>query len=348
MQTLFDDTELEFRATVSRLSDSVRIANPGDLDVADRDEVWKRLAGAGLLELRVRDGDRPIGSGIEVMIACEALGAALVPAPYIGSAVMAIELLERAHADAGLVAEVAAGSRRFGILLRPDMADLATWRAGEPAIVFDGDGAEEALALADGSEPRVVRVPIASAPSKGIDLTRSIATIELPAAGTEVIGEPLTRAALDRWRALALVALTADQVGLMRAVLGLAVEYSKEREAFGTHIGTFQALQHMCAEAHVEIEAAFTLVKYAAYAVDGRDVADALDAARVAKGHASSSIRPVVESCIQVFGGIGHTWDHIAHFYLRRGLLDRELLGSERDQFTVLGADAVARRRAER
>ena len=304
---------------------------------------------AGLLELRTRVSGEPIGSGIEVMIAAEALGAALVPAPYIGNAVMAIELLELAQADAGLVSEIAAGSRRFGILLRPDMAGLATWRAGDPAIVFDGEGADEALALSDDAVPRLVRVPLAGGVSSaGIDLTRSVATIEMPTDGTSVIGEPLTGQSLDRWLSLALVALTADEVGVMRAVLGLAVEYSKEREAFGTRIGSFQALQHMCAEAHVAIEAAFTLVKYAAYAVDGRDVADALDAARVAKGHASSSIRPVIESCIQVFGGIGHTWDHIAHFYLRRGLLDRELLGSERDQFTVIGAEAVARRRAER
>jgi hypothetical protein len=66
----------------------------------------------------------------------------------------------------------------------------------------------------------------------------------------------------------------------------------------------------------------------------------------VAKGYASASVRTAAENCTQVFGGIGHTWDHIAHFYLRRGLLDRQVLGDDKHQFTALGAEAIADFRA--
>jgi len=125
----------------------------------------------------------------------------------------------------------------------------------------------------------------------------------------------------------------------MSGGLRKAVEYAKEREQYGVKIGTFQAIQHLCADALVHIEAASSTTRFAAWALDAADPADALLAARVAKAYASSVAAEVTETVMQVFGGIGQTWEHIAHVHTRRALTDRAVLGDESYQLLHI-ADA--------
>ena len=144
---------------------------------------------------------------------------------------------------------------------------------------------------------------------------------------------------LDRWLALTLSAVCADTIGVMEGALNTAVKYSLERVAFGVPIGSFQSLQHMCADAFAEIQAASNLTKFAAWSVDEVPGAEALLRARVAKAYCAAAVRHVTETAAQIFGGIGHTWEHIMHFYIRRGAADRELLGGESYQLRLI-ADA--------
>jgi alkylation response protein AidB-like acyl-CoA dehydrogenase len=133
----------------------------------------------------------------------------------------------------------------------------------------------------------------------------------------------------DGWLALALVAVSADAIGVMSSALTRAVDYAKERVQYGVKIGSFQAIQHMCADAFVQIEASASLNRYAAWAVDALACDEALLAARVAKAYSSSVAREVTETVMQVFGGIGQTWEHVAHLHTRRALTDRALFGDE-------------------
>ncbi|MFI0408025.1 acyl-CoA dehydrogenase family protein [Actinomadura sp. 3N508] len=328
---LLNDEQQMLREMMSSLAGSVSAGNPRDIGEIDRGKGWGALADAGMLGLRVRDGSgAPTGSGVDAMIVAEALGGALAPLPYLGSAVLATELLALAGAPPGLLQRAADGAERHAVLLTADLSGIATVAGLGQAIAFDCWGAAHALALSDGGPaPRLVRVPLGDTAGRGpaADLTREIARFTTAPAGAEEIGRPLEAADLDRWRALALTVISADAVGAMRAALDGVVAYSKERVAYGTLIGSFQAIQHMCADALVHCEAASACVSYAAWAADEAAPDEALLAAHTAKAYTATASLDVAETVMQVYGGIGHTWEHVAHLYARRVLLDREVLG---------------------
>jgi alkylation response protein AidB-like acyl-CoA dehydrogenase len=322
--------------TALRLGDAFGVKQPADLESVDRVKAWAALADTGFLGLRVRDGGVPLASGVEVALVAEALANGMTPIPFL-SAVLAVELLELAGADEELIGGIAAGDVRCALALTSDLRSLGDPAAG--GVLLDVDDATLVLGLVeqDGAA-RVVQVPVTAAPTSlsGADLTRSLGVADLVGA-VEVGG--LSAEAADRWLALALTALAADACGVARAALMNAVEYTKERVQYGVKIGTFQALQHLCADALVEIEAAVSAVRYASWCIDEVDPAEALLAARVAKAKASSMVLGAAETAMQVCGGVGQTEEHIAHVHLRRGLLDRQLLGDSDHQLLQI-ADA--------
>lgn len=331
---LLNDEQQMLREMMGSLAGSVGAGNPRDIEEVDRSKGWGALAEAGMLGLRLRDGSgAPVGSGVDTMIVAEALGGALAPLPYVGSAVLATELLVLAGAPQDLLQSAASGAERHTVLLTPDLSGIATVDGLAQAIAFDSAGAGHGLALSGDRDARLVRVPLGDGVRRrtSADLTREIAQLDPdPAAhreGAQEVGRPLEPAELDRWKALGLTMISADAVGVMRAALDGVVAYSKERVAYGVRIGSFQALQHLCAEALVNCEAAAACVSYAAWAADELTPAEALLAAHTAKAYVATTSIEVVETVMQVYGGIGHTWEHVAHLYTRRALLDREVLG---------------------
>ena len=161
-----------------------------------------------------------------------------------------------------------------------------------------------------------------------VDLTRAIA----PVGGTEAA--PLAEAVellsdddVRAWWALGLALTCADLVGVMRGVIALAGDYAVSRRQYGVPIGSFQAVQHMLADAMVAMEGSRSTALHAAWAADALAPADALVAASVAKAYCVRAARSVCETGIQVHGGIGHTWDCLAHVFLRRALLSSDILG---------------------
>lgn len=321
------------RNMVHDLAASAAVASPLDIETVDRAKAWDVLSRAGLLGLRRRGDDgEPEASGVEIALTAEALGSVLAPLPYLGTAVMAVELLAQAGAS-DLVADIADGRARYGIALTPDLSTTAGSGAG-PAIAFDTDRADYLLGLA-GPGTTVVRWPASCLSTRdGADLTRSLSALD--AGPAEAVGAPIAPEGWARWLALALTALSADIAGTARGALDRVIAYSQDRVQFGVPIGSFQAVQHLCAEAFVKVEAAWSLTKYAAWAVDAMPPADALLAARVAKAHASTIGREVGETVMQVYGGIGQTWEHVAHLHLRRALLDSALLGDAARQLDAI------------
>jgi alkylation response protein AidB-like acyl-CoA dehydrogenase len=143
---------------------------------------------------------------------------------------------------------------------------------------------------------------------------------------------------LVRFEALALALLAADLVGVMQAALDAAVAYVRQRVQFGVPVGSFQAVQHLAADAKVLLEGSRSSMWHAAWAVDELAVEDAVLAARQAKAYCSRAALAVVEIHVQLHGGIAITWEELAHVRVRRVLLDRATFGDERAQEDAIAA----------
>jgi alkylation response protein AidB-like acyl-CoA dehydrogenase len=335
MLALYNSEEQLLSQTAEALADSMAIRTLADTDKSDTPESWRRLSASGVLGLRVPDGDgQPAGTGVDVMIVADALGSFLVSAPFLESAILPAELLRVAGADPALE-EIASGAARYGLLLGPDLAGLATIGELGVSIGWGLRHADYALAL-DDSGRGLVRLSLDGGCEDlgSADLTRALSR---PAASLpyQPVGQ-LDSGAYDEWLALALVGLCADAQGALRAAVRLAVEYAKTREAFGSPIGSFQALQHILADDYVSANSVETTNCFAAWAIGNLPRDEALLAARTAKAYLGEVGLKVVEDLMQVLGGIGQTWEHIAHVYTRRVLFDVQVLGSAEAQLTQI------------
>jgi Acyl-CoA dehydrogenase, C-terminal domain len=182
-------------------------------------------------------------------------------------------------------------------------------------VPFLGPVLADELRRALGREPATPRKE-----PESVDLTRSVAgVVESP----PELGE-LSEEDAGRWRALALTVTCANLVGAARGAHALACEYAKVREQYGSTIGSYQAIAHLLAESLALIEGSISVLRHAAWAVDELPAAEAVEAARVAKIYCARAAMTVCETSIQVHGGIGNTWECLAHVYLRRVLAATE------------------------
>jgi len=335
MDTRYTAEQAELRRTARRMARELGPRSVADLDDGKRARrLGEAVRDAGWLELRQDGGDRgPLASGIEAAIIADALGEAIADVSFTGP-VLAADLARRAGASSIDGAVVA---------FSPDLIDAAVvsgpaTRTRVLAVDCAAQGPAAAYVLVpegDGHRLAHVRADVASS---GADLTRGIR--ELPA-GTPLLPVPdqsriLTRADLDSWATLGLVLTSADLIGLMRGVLDLTVAYAQVRKQYGVPIGTFQAVQHLLAEARCLMEGAFSAALYPSWAVDNLGPDEARTAGRVAKAYSARAARTVCETAVQVHGGIGNTWDCIVHVYLRRALLSSRWFGDDGEQLRQL------------
>ncbi|HEY2214561.1 MAG TPA: acyl-CoA dehydrogenase family protein, partial [Acidimicrobiales bacterium] len=197
------------------------------------------------------------------------------------------------------------------------------------AIAIDVQGADRALVLSDTATGIFIGAVDLKGVEEGTDLTRPSNFIQAgtPVARLDEPHEPMLEGDIVRWHSLGLALSCADLVGVMRGALSLATEYAKDRRQYGAPIGSFQAVQHLLADAHVLMEGSASIALHGAWAVDSLEEGEAYVAASAAKAYCARSARIVCETAIQVHGGIGNTWECLAHVYLRRALLSSELLG---------------------
>jgi alkylation response protein AidB-like acyl-CoA dehydrogenase len=327
--------QAELRRTARQLARELGPRTVVDLDDAVR---RKRLAGAvrgaGWRELRDDAGDgAPLAGGVEAAIVAEALGEAVADVAFAGP-VLAADLARRAGVAATDGAVV--GFSR-GLI---DAAVAAGAATTEPIYAIDCD-AESPQAVyvlcREGGGHRLAQVRVDAA-AEGADLTRAIRVIP---SGAPVLALPgasrvLTRADLDAWSALGLALTTADLIGVARGALDLSVAYAKERKQYGVAIGSFQAVQHLLAEARCLVEGAFSAALNASWSVDELGSGEARMAGRVAKAYAARAARTVCETAVQVHGGMGNTWDCLVHVYLRRALLSTQWFGDDGEQLRQL------------
>jgi hypothetical protein len=296
-------------ATVAQLDDAERA---GKLDAA--------VAAAGWRELRTATGDgNPWATAVEVAVIAEELGRGLADAAFLGPT-LAADLRRRAGAPTATANETVA--------LGQSLSRLAETDEDVDATAVDAHGASSALLLLAGDgDGRLGVITLGSAIS-GADLTRPVARQDGERV-TALDGQTRVLDADDmaRWQSLGLAAACADLVGTMRGALTLATEYAKERKQYGAVIGSFQAVQHLLADAHVATEGSRSIALHAAWAVDALPADEALAACSAAKAYCARAARSVCETSIQVHGGIGNTWECLAHVFLRRALFSIDVLG---------------------
>jgi hypothetical protein len=278
---------------------------------------------SGWLELRTatEHGD-PLASGVESAIVAEELGRGLADASFLGPT-LAAELRRLVGAPAGVVAET--------VVLDAALTSLALFdgRHRSSHVAIDARDCTHALLLVPGAGGSdLAQVELVAAPS-GADLTRPSVVVDSLSVFTPVGGAARTPTDddLERWTALCLSLTCADLVGVMRGAVELSRRYAQERRQYGAAIGSFQAVQHMLADAFSVTEGARSVTLYAAWAVDALVATDALAAAAVAKAYCARAARHVCEVAIQVHGGVGNTWECLAHLYLRRALLSGDVGG---------------------
>jgi alkylation response protein AidB-like acyl-CoA dehydrogenase len=209
--------------------------------------------------------------------------------------------------------------------------DLSVAVVDDSGPVLDAVGAEGFLALRDGA---LVCGPGTVTAREPIDPTRGLGDVTL---GETTVLAPDAAELWQRGERVGRTILAAEGLGAASRVLELAVEYAKERSAFGRAIGSYQAVKHMLVDVYVEVEQLRSLVWWASWAAD--HAPDELPlAAAAAKAAAATALEHAAETAVQVHGGIGFTWEHDAHLYWRRSKVDRLLLGDD-----VAAYDEVAR-----
>ncbi len=341
MDTRDTPEQAQLRQSALRLARELGPANVADLDDATR---AKRLAAAvrdaGWLELRDDGGNgAPVASGVEAAIVADALGGRVADVAFAGP-VLAADLTRRAGAS---------DVERAGVAYSPALTGAAVVRDGvttTPVYVVDraaeSAGSAFVLVPADGAGCRLGRVSVDEglAADGGADLTRAVRVIPAGAAVHAVDGQErlLTDDDLAEWTSVGLALTSADLVGVMRGVLDVTIDYAAQRQQFGVPVGSFQAVQHLLAEARCLMEGSSSIALYASWAVDNLGAADACAAGRRAKAYCARAARTVCETAVQVHGGIGNTWECIVHVYLRRALLSTLWFGDDGTQLETLAA----------
>ena len=362
MQFTFTDEQEQFRAVIRRFLAQKSPATEVRRLMATAEgfdpRVWRQLADElGLTGLHLPEEFGGAGFGaVELGIAMEEQGRALLCAPYFSSCVLAAAAILEAGSEAQkseLLPDIASGQVRAALALtepngRWDAAGVeavatqsgGAWQIdGIKSFVIDGctadtlvvaartdaartNAAAVSFFLVDPQAPGVTRTPLAT-----MDATRKQARIELEGVAAELLGERgAAIRALPRVLDHAAIALANEMVGGAQALLESAVAYANLRVQFGRAIGSFQAIKHKCADMLLEVE----LAKSAAYGAAQAEAAGDPETpmlASMAKAAAADAYRRAAADTIQIHGGIGFTWENDTHLWFKRAKSSEVLFG---------------------
>ncbi len=341
------------RSLLERECPSAHVRQMIEDDRGFSSELWRKMAGLGWLGLVLPEEHGGAGLNyVDLVVLAEEMGRVLLPSPFIWTLMFA-EAISRAGSEEQKRRFLPAIARGEIIATTAHLEANGSWEEGgitmtarknRAGFVLEGEklfvtdahvadfflvaartsgrrgsatrGTDVTLFAIDAKRPGITLTPL-----KTMDQTRKLGAVALrgvKASVTDIVGEvnggwPVLAAATDR----AKVALAAEMIGGAQKVLETTVAYTKVREQFGRPIGSFQAVQHKCANMMVDVESAKSAVYYAAWAVSN-DAPDARTAAAVAKAAASDAYRRTAADGIQVHGGIGFTWEHDMQLYFKR------------------------------
>ena len=310
-------------------------------------QLWRVLCeeiGAASLAIPEEYGGSGFSSA-ETHLVLEALGYALTPSPFLGSAVIAAQALLLAGdedacerllpgiADGSTIAALAwadAGGNWAPDAVALDAAPAGeAWvLSGETPLVLHGAQADVLLAIArteNGPALFEVTGEPERAETPAVDPTLRFATLRFARTAARLLAAG-DDARLDVLRDRTLTAITALQVGAAARGLDMTVEYAGQRVQFGRTIGSFQALKHRMADMHVELETARTTSRAASWAA-ANEAAELAELAPIAKVRCSEALNRIAGETIQLHGGIAITWEHDAHLVFKRAHATAQLFG---------------------
>ena len=328
---------------------------------------WAEMAELGWAGLALPEEWGGQGLGIvDLAVLFEEMGYALAPSPLLSNTIVGLALSFCGSDDQRerYLRPLAAGERRGapalwdagpaattpGEFTMPARADGdGVVLEGEKLLVMDAASADFFMvATADGARHLVASdaAGVTVRPEESLDLTRRLSSVSF--AGVRVApADTMPAAERDYWPVFhrLCVALAAESTGVAQRTLEMSVEYAKDRQQFGRPIGAYQAVSHRCAQMLLETENSRSAVYGAAWAADAEPESLPV-AASMAKAYASDAGWRVPDASIQVHGGIGFTWEHDLHFFLKRGRANAALFGDakwhrERIADALLG-DAAA------
>ncbi|ROO85045.1 acyl-CoA dehydrogenase-like protein [Actinocorallia herbida] len=269
-------------------------------------KAWKALADLGVLGLTLPEDEGGMGLGLaEAVLVFEELGRALVPGPLVGTLLAG-----------GLVPGAADGDAIVSVL------DTA-----EPARVLEHpEAATDVLILDDAGVFLLAPADVAGRPAAHpLDPLTPVAPAKVVLEGARPIGDAADAARLRRTGRILTAAL---QVGVAQGALDLAVRYAGERIQFDRVIGSFQSVKHLLAEALVRVDLARPAVLVAALTVDDPGSGDPAEAAATAKLLADAAASGNGRTGVQVHGGMGFTWEVLAHLYVKRAWVQETAFGT--------------------
>ena len=341
------------RQLLARQCKPERVRQLMETETADDDQLWREIADQGWTGLIIPEEHGGLGLGLlEMAVVSEEIGRACLPGAFL-STLFSSALIVRAGSPkqkANYLEAIAAGE------LKATVAQLetnASWDLGAIKVKAERDNGNFRLsgrklfvpdaAIADlvicvarnGASYTLLPVErgtdglqMKAMPS--MDATRKIYEVmfnDVSVAETEVFGaDGDARGALCQAIQVATVALCAEMVGGMQWILDTTVEYAKTRQQFGRSIGSFQAVQHQCADMLLMTESARSAAYYAAWALT-EGVPAASSAVSMAKAYCSDAYREVGNRGVQIHGGIGFTWEHDLHLYYKRSKASEVMFG---------------------
>jgi alkylation response protein AidB-like acyl-CoA dehydrogenase len=285
---------------------------------------WAEIGRLGWLGLHLPEHYGGAGFGLpELTIIAEQMGRALAAGPFLPTVIASAVLAEAGGvAAAEFVPGLADGSRTAGLAFEPDVALREGALHGRADLVLDAGAADLLLVPCGGDvvvvDPQSEGVHIRR--PAGLDPSRPCAVVTFDSVRATVV-----RGAAAPLHDIGRIALSAEAVGVARRCTELAADYARLREQFGRPIGMFQAVKHHCANMLVATELA-TAAVWDAARTPATDLAERSLAAAIAASLAATAGYLCADLDIQVHGGIGYTWEHDAHLYLRRATVLRGLL----------------------
>jgi alkylation response protein AidB-like acyl-CoA dehydrogenase len=316
---------------------------------------WAAMADQGWLAIELPEDEGGLELGlVEVTVLCEQLGRRLVAAPFLSSVIVLGALCSaEARADAAIKEwrdSLSTGASVGCVAFAPRPGQVSARPAGDDGMLLQGDAgptifaasADVALVVTDAEVYAVdLRLHARPAPVPAMDRTRELGILSFDGTPARRLGGA-DAAQLVLNRAATLVA--AEMLGAADRVLSMTVEYAKDRVQFGKPIGSFQAVKHMLADALVDVEGMRSTVYYAAWCGAAQDDDRSLSAS-MAKAWCSDASRRVMAAGLQVHGGIGFTWEHDMHLYVKRAQLDQVSFGDaafHRDRIAGLLRERLA------
>jgi alkylation response protein AidB-like acyl-CoA dehydrogenase len=297
------------RDLLDRLADPSRVRRHTASGAGYDRDLWHAMVEQGWLVIELPEASGGVGLGaVELAVLVEELGRHAAPAPLVPQ-VLAIDAFARAG-EARWVERLSAG----------EALACVVWRSDHP--VPYAPSADVAVVLGDDA---VFAVELGSRPPRepAMDVTRELGWLSVgDGERVELGGRDAAARLLDRGATFT----AADLLGSAARALEMAVEHAKERVQFDRPIGSFQAVKHRCADMLVDVEGMRSTVYWAAWCIGAAD-RDASVAASTAKTWCADASKRVMGSALQVHGGIGFTWEHDLHFFMKRAQLDQLWFG---------------------